>query len=102
MGFDLHTVEVPNGSSPLSNPDRIKLAPLMGVATTAAASEGAAVTVAVSGLELPATYGVVATPSQPALVSVGSKTNTGFTVTLTPPSATVTLSAGTVDILVMA
>jgi hypothetical protein len=48
---------------------------------------------------LPPAYSVQVTPSQACAASVMSKTSTGFSVTLTPDS-TVTLSAGTFDVLV--
>jgi hypothetical protein len=44
-------------------------------------------------------YAVAVTPSQACAVSVSSKSTTGFTVTLTPPSSG-TIAAGTIDILV--
>jgi hypothetical protein len=99
MPIDMHTVQVTDGSSPTSFSDRLQVAYLPGVATPSAA-EGASATVTVSGLILPAVYGVQATPSQPAIVSVSAKTFSGFTLTLTPVSSTETLSAGSVDIVV--
>jgi hypothetical protein len=47
-----------------------------------------------------ATYQVVATANQPnVFISVTAKSTTGFTITLTPLS-TVTVAAGTIDIIV--
>lgn len=102
MSFPVHTVDVLNGSSPLSNPDRLKVGVLESVPTPAGAAAGAAVTVNVT-MELPGTgYAVQATPNQDATAFVTAKTSTGFTVTLNPRLATATLAAGTVDILVTA
>jgi hypothetical protein len=79
------------------------------LANPAGGSAGAAVTVAVSGIVdsfgvglLPAsgTYNVQVTPSQGALVSVSSKTASGFSITLTPLPL-VTLAAGTFDVVVL-
>jgi hypothetical protein len=101
MPIDVHTVQLADGSTPTSFSDRLQVAFLPGVATPAAA-EGASATVAISGLTLPASYAVHATPSQPAIVSVSAKTFSGFTLTLTPISSTETLSAGTVDVIAVA
>jgi hypothetical protein len=101
MPFDLHTIETVDGATPLARTDRLIIAHLPNFATNSAA-EGASVQVTVSGLTLPTTYAVHALPSQPAIVSVGSKTNSGFVLTLTPISSTETLSAGTVDITLVA
>jgi hypothetical protein len=46
-------------------------------------------------------YFVGVTASQPAIVSVTSKSNSGFNVVLTPPTASATISAGTFDVHVM-
>jgi hypothetical protein len=64
-----------------------------GVANVAAAGAGDSVSITVSGLTLPSVYAVHALPSQPAIVSVGSKTVGGFVLTLTPPSSSITLAA---------
>jgi len=70
------------------------------VANAAAAAAGDAVTVALTLQgEVPPAYNVQATASQPAIVSVAKSGNT-VTITLTPLSSTVTLAAGTVDVLV--
>lgn len=101
MARDLHTVSVVDGST-IARQDRLIIAHLPAQSNAAGASAGATVAVAVTGLSLPNTYSVFASASQAAFVSVGSKTNGGFTVTLTPTSGSATLSAGTVDILVVA
>lgn len=105
MPFDLHTVEVVDGST-LQNPDRLIVAAMYAVANVAGGSAGAAVTTAVAfASELPTAYGVQVTPSQACAVSVTSKTSTGFNVVLTPgaPAGTnATLAAGTFDVLVTA
>jgi len=82
--------------------DQIIVAKKIGVAIAAGGTAGAAVTTAITGMQLPASYGVYVTPSQAAVVSVTSKTTTGFSVTLTPVDATATLAAGTIDIFVIA
>jgi hypothetical protein len=101
MPIDMHTIETVDGATPLARPDRLVIAHLPSF-PNAGAAEGASVTVTVSGLTLPATYAVHALPSQPAIVSVGSKTNSGFVLTLTPVSSTETLVAGTIDITAVA
>jgi hypothetical protein len=101
MPFDLHTIETVDGATPLARTDRLIIAHLPSF-PNAGAAEGASVPVTVSGLTLPAIYAVHATPSQPAIVSVSAKTFSGFTLTLTPTSATETLGAGSVDITVVA
>jgi hypothetical protein len=101
MPNDFHTVETVDGSTPTNRTDRLQLAFLPNFATPSAA-EGASATVTVTGLSLPAVYAVHALPSQPAIVSVGSKTFGGFVLTMTPPSSTATLAAGTIDIVVFA
>ena len=100
MSQDVHTLSVADGST-MALTDRV-ITVLLPARANAAGAAGAAVTVVVTGLNLPLVYGVQATPSQPALVSVSAKTQTGFTVTLTPLSGTVSLAAGTVDIVVTA
>jgi hypothetical protein len=101
MPIDFHTVETVDGSTPTNRTDRIQIAFLPGFATPAAA-EGASATVTITGLVLPSVYAVHALPSQPAVVSVSAKTNSGFVLTLTPVSATETLAIGTVDITAFA
>jgi hypothetical protein len=66
----------------------------------AAAGAGDSVSLTVSGLTLPSVFAVHALPSQPAIVSVGSKTNSGLCVNAYAPSSSITLAAGSVDILV--
>ncbi|RKR46303.1 hypothetical protein [Paraburkholderia sp. BL17N1] len=102
MGLPVHTVEVLNGSTPLARPDRLALALIEGLANVAGGSAGAAVTVAVTGLDLPAKYTVVVSPNQDATWYVSAKTNTGFTVNLNPRLAANTLAAGTIDIAILA
>lgn len=100
MGFPIHTIEVPKGATPVLN-DRIVLANFPSTANGTAAV-GVAVNVVFSGLSLPAKYSVQAEASQPCWVSVGSKTQSGFTVTLTPTSGSVAIAAGTIDVTVIA
>jgi hypothetical protein len=101
MPIDYHTIEVADGSTPTARTDRLIIAHLPNF-PNAGAAEGASVTVPVTGLTLPATYGVQATPSQAAIVSVSAKTFSGFVLTLTPFSSTETLAAGSVDVVVFA
>lgn len=98
----IHTVSVPDGSA-LAQQDRVLIGAKVAVANGAGGGAGAAVVVAVSfiGAQLPAAYAVQVTPSQACMVSVSAKTASGFNVTLTP-IATVTLGAGTFDVLVFA
>ncbi len=74
------------------------------VANAAGAAAGDTVTVAVAlaGDEIPPSYNVQVTPSQACFVSVSGKTQTGFTITLTPTVSTATIAAGTVGWLLVA
>jgi predicted cobalt transporter CbtA len=100
MAFEIHDLSVVEGSQ-LQNQDKVVLAVQYGVANGSAGT-GVAVTVAVSFLnsELPANYAVHVTPSQPCWVSVTSKTANGFNVVLTPQS-TLSIAAGTFDVIVV-
>jgi hypothetical protein len=100
MGLDIHTIEVVNGSSPLSNPDRLKLALLFNVANLSGATS-AAVTTAISGLDLPANYMVDVECDQNVFVTITGKTITGFNVVLTPLSGAA-VAAGTFNVLILA
>jgi len=102
MAKDLHTVAVSSRSDPLTNEDRVILLVKKGLANAAGGSAGAAVTIAVTGLELPASYTVQVTPSQDATAWITSRTQAGFTVNLAPRLAANTLAAGTVDVVVIA
>lgn len=98
MSFDLHTIEVPDGAMGFSQKNRALLGCGIGVANVIGGGAGQAVTVVVTGLKnLPANFGVLVNPGQDATWSVGSKTSTGFTITLNPRLAANTLAAGTVD-----
>jgi hypothetical protein len=50
---------------------------------------------------LPNDYVVVVTPSAPAIPSVTSKTTSGFSVVLSPITASATVAAGTFDVLIL-
>ncbi|MBJ9663185.1 hypothetical protein EFP18_12150 [Burkholderia glumae] len=102
MGLPIHTVEVLPGSNPPAQPDRVAVALLTAVATAAGSGAGAAVTTAITGLALPATYSVQVTPNQDAVAYVTSKSQSGFSVVLNPRLAANTLAAGTVDITIFA
>ncbi len=101
MPLDQHTIEVPDGASP-ANTDRTIIGSVPNVANIAGGSAGASVTVAVAMANLPANYSVLVNPGQDATWFVGSKTSSGFTVTLNPRLATNTLAAGTIDVVVVA
>jgi hypothetical protein len=84
------------------------VATIPNVVNVAGSGAGVAVTVTISNLTdqfggglLPpnGAYTVTATPSQNCAASISAKTNSGFVLTLTPPSG-VTLAAGTTDILI--
>jgi hypothetical protein len=104
MPLDFHTVEIVDGSKPTNRTDRMMLAFLPQVANAAGGSAGAAVTVAIGGLVLPASYSVQVTPGSGVVASVlqSSKTNGGFSVVLTPLSNSLTVAAGAIDIMVYA
>lgn len=104
-------LDILNDSSPLSHPGRAKLLVRIAIPVAAGSGAGAPVVTAVScaGLSLPAggslpglpsAYAAMATPDQPALVSVSGKTSSGFNVTLTP-LAGATINAGFVDLVVI-
>lgn len=98
MSFDLHTMEVPDGGYGFNQKGRALIACGIGVPNAVGGGAGAAVTVVVSNLKnLPANFGVLVNPGQDATWSVGSKTSTGFTITLNPRLAANTLAAGAVD-----
>ncbi len=101
MALVYHSIKALDGAAPTDSACAV-VGIYAGVATPAAAAAGDAVTVTqtLSG-ELPPNYVVQVTPSQPCVVSV-SKSGNVATVTLTPLSSTVTLAAGTIDILVLA
>lgn len=96
MGLPVHTVELLNGSAPLSNPDRVKLAHLFAVANASGAAS-AAVTTAVSGLDLPANYFVDIECNQNVFVTITNKTQSGFNVVMTPLTG-VAVAAGTFNV----
>ena len=101
MSLEFHTVKALDGAAP-ANSASVVLGLYTNVATPAAAAAGdtVVVTVPLSG-DLPPVYNAQVSCSQPALISV-AKAATGVTVTLTPLASTVTLAAGTIDVLVTA
>jgi hypothetical protein len=81
-----------------------------GIANGGGSGAGAGVTIAVTfavssafpaGFSTP-NYVPLVTPSQGCLVAVGSKTQLGFNVILTPSPSTSTLAAGSFDVMVIA
>jgi hypothetical protein len=102
MPFDMHTVESVDGGTPLNRSDRLQIAFLPQVANAAGGTAGAAVTVAIGNLVLPSVYVVHVTPGSGVAASVlqSSKTNSGFSVVLTPLSSSATVAAGAIDVMV--
>jgi hypothetical protein len=100
MGQPVHTVESMDGFQ-LAQPDRLLVGNLPNQANVAGASAGATVVIPFTGLKLPANYTVLGM-SQAGDLSVSAKTQSGFTVTLTPPSSSVTLAVGTFDLTIVA
>jgi hypothetical protein len=100
MPFDMHTVEVPDGSN-INDYSKVILGSQLGIANAAGGTAGASVTTAVTFGGLPPTYMVHVTPSQACFVSVTNKTAFGFNVVLTPTGSGVTLAAGTFDVSVL-
>jgi hypothetical protein len=103
MGIDVRVVEQIGNTSNFARTDRVFLAAYPKTPNPAGSGAGASVTVAFSGLELPANYSVVVSGlSQVAIPTVTGRTNTGFNVVLNPLSGSVTLASGTFDCLVVA
>jgi hypothetical protein len=103
MGIDVHTIEQVGNTSNFARTDRVFLAAYPQTANPAAAGEGDSVTVSFTGLELPATYSViVAGISQEAIATVTGRSHSGFSVTLSPLTSSITLAIGTFDVLVVA
>lgn len=100
MAKIVHSVAVADASSPLANPDRLGVLLQTQIANGVGGGAGAAVAIAITGLELPATYNVQLNPSQDATVWVSARSQTGFTVNIAPRLAATTLSAGAIDVLV--
>jgi hypothetical protein len=102
MSLPIHTVIQGAGSTAFAQKDRMSVVALGAVAYGAGGSAGASVTVAVTGLSLPATYCVLpGDPGQDATVFVSGRTQSGFTLHLSPRLASATLAAGAVDIVVI-
>lgn len=102
MSKVVHSVSVMPGSDALAFEDRVVTLLKKQLANAAGGSAGASVAVAVSGLQLPPKYSVFVTPSQDATFWISNRTQTGFTVNLSPRLAANTLAAGTIDLLVIA
>jgi hypothetical protein len=104
MPIDMHTIEIVDGSTPLNRTDRLQLAHLPQVANAAGGSAGATVTVVIGSLVLPSVYAVHVTPGSGVIASVlqNSKSNSGFSIVLTPLSSSATVPAGAIDISVFA
>lgn len=102
MAFDYHTVSLGKGSSALSKKDRVGLAVLIQSAYGAGGGAGAAVTLAVTGLSLPAKYAVlIGDLGQDATAFISARTQVGFTLNIRPRLAANTLAAGAVDLVIV-
>jgi hypothetical protein len=102
MPFSIHDIDLADGSTPTMQ-DRLIGGLQLAVANAAGASAGASVTTAVSFGYLPANYVVFVDSGQSGVVgTVTSKTNTGFSVVLSPILTTATVAAGTFNVLVVA
>ena len=103
MGIDVHTIEQIGNASNFARTDRVFIAAYPKTANAVGSGAGVAVTTPFTGLELPANYSVIVSGlSQTAFVTVTNRTNTGFSVVLTPIASGVTLAAGTFDVIVVA
>jgi hypothetical protein len=92
---------------------RAIVARLLGISNAAGSGQGNSVSVVVPLTEKSsdavtpiwptglATYTVVISPSQACFWNITNKSASGFTVTLTPPSSSATLAAGTFDALIV-
>ncbi len=103
MANDVHTVSVADASDALAQPDRLgvvlKKSIPYGAGGGAHRSTRAA---ALTGLRLPATYAVfVGGLPADATAFVTSRTQSGLTLNVQPRLASATLSAGTVDLLIV-
>lgn len=103
MGIDIHTIEVHGGGTTTAQPDRLGMVMLQNVPTSAGAGAGSAVVTPVAGLDLPVSGGYIVQvePNQDAAAFVTSKTQSGFSVSLSPRLAANTLASGTMDIMVV-
>ena len=101
MALIYHTLKALDGAAPADSASCV-IGIYNNVPTAAAAAAGDAVvtTLTLQG-ELPPSYGVQVTPSQPCAISVAKAGNVA-TITMTPLASTVTLAAGTIDVLVTA
>ena len=99
MSKPIHTIDVLPGTTQAQQ-DRIFFANLVNIANVAGGSAGASVTTAVAVANLPANYTVTVTPNQDCTDYVINKTQTGFSVVLTPHASGVTLAAGTFDVVI--
>jgi hypothetical protein len=104
MSFAKHNIQILEfGSAQSSNSDRVILGQILSVANAAGTGAGATVSTVVTFLDpLPPSYGVVITPNQAAVAWVSAKTTFGFTVNLAPLLPATTLSAGAIDVTIVA
>lgn len=100
MAIDIHTIANLAGA-PFTRTDRV----FMGVTVApygAGGSAGAAVTVPVTGLDLPPSALVFASLGVDATAFVSGQSSTGLTLTIQPRLASATLAAGSVGVLIVA
>jgi hypothetical protein len=100
MSQAIHTVESPDKLNPILG-DRIIIGVKAGQVNVVGSGAGAEVTIAITGMQLPANYAVMVSPNQDATWYVTSKSAAGFTIHLAPRLAASTLAAGTVDFVVV-
>ena len=101
MALIYHGLKALDGAAPADSASCV-IGIYNNIATAAGAAAGDAVTTSLTLQgEVPPSYGVQVTPSQPCAVSVAKSGNV-VTVTQTPLASTDTLAAGTIDVLVTA
>jgi hypothetical protein len=101
MGLDIHTVESIDNSI-LSRTDRVLLLNLPQQPYAAGSGTGAGVTLTISAV-LPSTYTVLlGDPGQAAVAFVTGRSFRGFTVNIEPISSSAILTAGAIDLAVLA
>lgn len=100
MSQAIHIIESPDKLGPALG-DRIVIGVKAGQANVIGSGAGAEVTIAITGMQLPANYAVLVSPNQDATWYISGKTAAGFTIHLAPRLAASTLAAGTVDFVVV-
>ena len=103
MSFDIHTIQEPDAWASTPWSDRLFVGVQFSVANAAGSGAGATVVLnpTFPSSDMTPNYVVMCSPSQACFWSISNKSASGFTLTLSPPSASATLGAGTVDVLVV-